>query len=287
MANFLASTAGIFSIWWGLTLFILLDIVILVVVVALNYRWLFKRTLDILFSLVFLVVFFPFFLIFLLADALYNKIQNAYKTLFMSEYFAGKRGKAIRLTVFATEKIRHDEEGKLLPENERITSFGKFMKACGMKYYPCLVSVLKGDLSFVGPKPISLADAAALSEEGQVRFEVRPGLVSSLERYGGENLTWPDLFEEDAEYVSNISFFRDLSFFMTKLAHRVRGDENKQYGICGEKGYIEWLLETGAITDEESKEYAEAGADKLRTAKNADNVRKDFERKDFERFNRF
>ena len=212
---------------------------------ALNYRWLFKRVLDILFSALFMAVFLPFFLVFLLVDAIYNKVQNAYKSLFVSDYFAGKKGRVIRITVFATERTERGEDGKLLPERERVTPWGRFMKACGMKYYPCLPAVFTGKLSFVGPRPMTLTDAAALSEEGSVRFSVRPGLVSSLERYGGESLTWPDMFEEDAEYAAHLSLFKDVSFFMTKIANRLRGDTTQHLGVCAETGYVEWLAGTG------------------------------------------
>lgn len=284
MTNLLAAGAGFLSTAWGLTLFILLDIAILLVVLALNYRWLFKRVLDILFSVLFMAVFLPFFLVFLLVDFIYNKSQNAYKTLFVSDYFAGKKGRAIKITVFATERIERGEDGKLLPERERATSWGRFMKACGMKYYPCLPAILAGKLSFVGPLPMTLTDAAALSDEGGARFSVRPGLVSSLERYGGESLTWPDMFEEDAEYAAHISMFRDIAIFMTKIARRLRGDTAQRLGICAEKGYVEWLAETGAITEEESREYAEAGTEKLRSLKKTENERRDFERRDFGQF---
>lgn len=281
MTNLLASGAGFLNTAWGLTLFILLDIAILLVVLALNYRWLFKRVLDILFSALFMAVFLPFFLVFLLVDAIYNKVQNAYKSLFVSDYFAGKKGRVIRITVFATERTERGEDGKLLPVRERITGWGRFMKACGMKYYPCLPAVFTGKLSFVGPRPMTLTDAAALSEEGSVRFSVRPGLVSSLERYGGESLTWPDMFEEDAEYAAHLSLFKDISFFMTKIANRLRGDTTQHLGVCAETGYVEWLAETGAITEEESREYAEAGSEKLRSATKTDSDRRNFERRDF------
>ena len=162
----LAAPADFLSTWWGLTIFILLDIAVLLLIIAINYKWFFKRALDILFSAVFLIVFFPFFLIFLIADAIYNKSQNAYPALFVREYCCGKKGKPVRYTVFATARIQHDENGKLLPESERTTGMGRVLRACGMKYYPALLSVFAGGLSFVGPRPMALADAAAVGEDG-------------------------------------------------------------------------------------------------------------------------
>lgn len=251
----LASAADILSTPWGMTVFILLDIVILLFIIALNYRWLFKRLFDILFSLAFLAVFLPFFLLFLAADAIYNKVQNAYKTLFVGEYYCGKKGKLIYLVTFATERIVHDAEGNLLPEAQRVTKMGKILRGCGIKYYPLLAAVFTGKLSFVGPRPLSPADYAAMKEEDLIRFQVRPGLVSSLESYGGDSLTYDDLFEEDAEYVRKRSLFRDVGFFISKIVHRLRGETVRRYGECTEKSYVQWLLEQGRIDEEEAKEF--------------------------------
>ena len=163
-----------------------------------------------------------------------------------------------------------------------ITPMGRLLSAVGMKYYPCLVAVLAGKMSFVGPRPLSLADAAALTSEQKGRFAVRPGLVSSLERYGGESLTYPEMFEEDAEYAAHIGLFKDISFFMTKLAHRLRGDSVRPYGECTDRDYIGWMLDTGAIGEEEAAEYRERGEERLAGLRNADRERRSFERNLFQ-----
>lgn len=273
--------ADILGTPWGMAIFIIVDIAVLVLIIALNYRWLFKRVLDILFSAVFLIVFFPFFLIALAADAIYNKVNNAYPSLFVHAWYVGKKEKPFKVTLFATERVQHDAEGRLLPLRERVTAMGRILRGCGMKYYPCLLSVFAGKLSFVGPRPMELADAAALTAEQKVRFAVRPGLVSSLERYGGESLTYPELFEEDAEYVQHINLFRDISFFMTKIAHRVRGDFARPYGECTDTGYIEWMISAGIIGQEEAAEYRETAQYELRARNNAEKERRNFERNSF------
>ena len=281
------SSEGFLNTWWGMTIFVVLDLAVLVLIIALNYRWFFKRALDVLFSAIFMAVFLVFFLLALLADAIYNKSQNAYASLFVSEYFCGKKGKPIKVTFFATERIRRDAEGNLLPESERTTAMGKFLKATGLKYYPCLPAVFAGKLSFVGPRAMSLRDGCAVGEDAAVRFSMRPGLVSSLEKYGGENLTWPEMFEEDAEYVAHYNFFRDLSFFMSKIANRLRGEGAGRYGVCGEVGYVDWLLQEGAISEEEAQEYTSEGEEKLRDIKRANVERREFEAANFRNFNRF
>lgn len=264
---------------WGMAVFILADIAVFLAIVALNYRWFFKRFFDILFSAVFLAVFSPFFLIFLAVSAIYNRVVNAYPALFEKLVFCGKKGKAFTMTVFATERVLHDAEGGLLPEEERITKFGKFVKGCGIKYYPLLACVFMGKMSFVGPRPLTLADAAAVSEEDKVRFSVRPGLVNSLARYGGEKLTYDDMFEEDAEYVAHINFFRDISFFMTRFAQKVRGDKVNYLGEVSEKSYLEVLLADGKIAPEEAEAFRADAAAREARRDAARNERERFERR--------
>ena len=264
---------------WGMAVFILADIAVFLAIVALNYRWFFKRFFDILFSAVFLAVFLPFFLIFLAVSAIYNRVVNVYPALFEKLVFCGKKGKAFVMTVFATERVLHDAEGGLLPEEERMTKFGKFVKGCGIKYYPLLASVFMGKMSFVGPRPLTLADAAAVSEEDKVRFSVRPGLVNSLARYGGEKLTYDDMFEEDAEYVAHINFFRDISFFMTRFAQKVRGDKVNYLGEVSEKSYLEVLLAVGKIAPEEAEAFRADAAAREARRDAARNERERFERR--------
>ncbi len=264
---------------WGMAVFILADIAVFLAIVALNYRWFFKRFFDILFSAVFLAVFLPFFLIFLAVSAIYNRVVNAYPALFEKLVFCGKKGKSFAMTVFATERVLHDAEGGLLPEEERMTKFGKFVKGCGIKYYPLLASVFMGKMSFVGPRPLTLADAAAVSEEDKVRFSVRPGLVNSLARYGGEKLTYDDMFEEDAEYVAHINFFRDISFFMTRFAQKVRGDKVNYLGEVSEKSYLEVLLADGKIAPEEAEAFRADAAAREARRDAARNERERFERR--------
>lgn len=184
--------ADILGTPWGMAIFIIVDIAVLVLIIALNYRWLFKRVLDILFSAVFLIVFFPFFLIALAADAIYNKVNNAYPSLFVHAWYVGKKEKPFKVTLFATERVQHDAEGRLLPLRERVTAMGRILRGCGMKYYPCLLSVFAGKLSFVGPRPMELADAAALTaSEGALCRASRAGLLSQ-NATAGESLTYPN-----------------------------------------------------------------------------------------------
>ena len=278
MYNGLSSVADVLGTWWGLTLFIVADVLIFLLVVALNYKWLFKRVLDILFSAIFLVAFFPLFILALAVQAVYNARTNAYLTLFERRIVCGKKRIPVRYTLFSTCRVLHDADGKRLSEERCITAYGKVLRACGMQYYPALAAVFAGKLSFIGPRPMSLADSLAVKGEGEARFSVRPGLISSLERYGGSKLTYPDMFEEDAEYAARRGLFHDISFFMTKIAHRMRGDRAERiYGECASQSYLDWLGERGELTEEDAIFYRVEAERILQERKRRARERADFQ----------
>lgn len=251
----------------GMAVFIVLDVAVFILIAALNYRWLFKRVFDILFSALFLILFSPFFALFLAADALYNRAVNAFSSLFEVRICCGKKGKAVRLYTLTTERVQHGADGALLPEGERATRFGRFLKGCGIKYYPFLAHVFTGRLSFVGPVPLSLADAEALPEEARARFAVRPGIVSSLVRYGGEKLTFAEMFEEDAEYALHVGLFRDIFFFVSRLVQKVRGEKYNYLGETAGHSYLSFLVSSGEMTEEEAAALAARAEERLRRKK--------------------
>ena len=142
-----------------------------------------------------LVLFSPFFAGFAIAQALRARRQGG--AVFEQKTYAGKNAKPVSLSLFALS----DADDVL----------DRILAVSGMRYYPALAAVFLGRFSFIGPKPFTLPDSAATGEDAFVRFSVRPGLFSSLERFGGKSLTYPDLFEEDAEYAAHFTLFGDCS----------------------------------------------------------------------------
>lgn len=237
---------------WAIVLFVIVDIAVLILIIALNYRFCAKRILDILLSFIALAIFFPFFIVLFIIQAIYNKKTKTYEKLFVKQYFVGKKQKIKFKTRFATENA----DGK-------VTKLGKFLIATKIAYYPELFDVFSGRLSIVGPVPVSLSDFAAMKEEDCIRFSVRAGLISSLERFGGEGLTYSDLFEEDADYVETRSLFKDASFFFAYFLSKIRGDKRSKLGECTKKTYLQSLLDDNLITQSQSREYIEKGEELL------------------------
>ena len=163
MSNLLSDSSESFlSQPWGLALFIIIDIAVLVLILALNYKWCCKRILDILFSFLGLAVLFPFFFVFWIVQFAYNKKTKAYPSLFVKRYFIGKKEKFSYKTEFACE----DADGS-------VTGLGKAVRACKIAYYPYLADVFCGRLSFIGPVPMRAADSLAVKGAARVRAVCR------------------------------------------------------------------------------------------------------------------
>ena len=260
MFDLLASAPAFLQTWWGMLLFVVADIALLLAILALNYRFFAKRLLDILFSAAMLVLFSPFFAGFAIAQALRARRQDG--AVFEQKTYAGKNAKPVSLSLFALS----DADDVL----------DRILAVSGMRYYPALAAVFLGRFSFIGPKPFTLPDSAATGEDAFVRFSVRPGLFSSLERFGGKSLTYPDLFEEDAEYAAHFTLFGDVACFFAGLCAHFCGEEGQKYGVCAQTGYVDWLLAEGEITEEEAKAYAERAHARLKGYEERERDRKNF-----------
>ncbi len=172
-----------------------------------------KRTIDVVLVAVAIVVLLPV----MLAIALLVKIKLGSPVIFKQKR-PGKDEKIFTLYKFRTMTDRTDAEGNLLPDDERLTRFGRKLRATSLDELPELFNILKGDLSIVGPRPLLVEYLPYYTEKERARHSVRPGL-SGLAQVSGRNfLGWDARLEKDVEYVKNISFLLDLKIvFMTLL----------------------------------------------------------------------
>ncbi len=122
----------------------------------------------------------------------------------------GKNGKPFELIKFRTMRDVLDTEGKPLPDSERITPFGSFLRATSVDELPELVNVIKGDMSLVGPRPLLMEYLPLYSKEQYRRHEVKPGITGWAQVNGRNALSWEERFEHDIWYVDNRSFLLDL-----------------------------------------------------------------------------
>ncbi len=170
-----------------------------------------KRMLDFLIALVGLVVASPILLI--VAVLVRTKLGSP--VLFAQER-PGKDEKIFKLYKFRSMSDARDEQGNLLPDKDRLTPFGKMLRATSLDELPELFNILKGDMSLIGPRPLLVSYLPWYTEREQLRHTVRPGLTGLAQVSGRNSLVWDKRLEKDVEYVEHLSFMMDLKIlFMT------------------------------------------------------------------------
>ncbi len=175
------------------------------------YKRFVKRLLDIIISLCALIILSPLLLILWILV----RIKLGKPALFAQER-PGKDGKIFKLHKFRSMTDERDENGELLPDEVRLTRFGRIFRATSLDELPELFSILKGDMSLIGPRPLLVKYLPWYSEEESHRHDVRPGLTGLAQVNGRNAIGWEERFAYDLEYVNHLTFGMDLKIiFMT------------------------------------------------------------------------
>lgn len=172
-----------------------------------------KRILDIISSLLAIIILSPL----LAVTAVLVKTKLGSPVLFRQER-PGKDEKIFTLMKFRTMTDERDENGELLPDEVRLTKFGKLLRSTSIDELPELFNILKGDMSVIGPRPLLVEYIPRYNEHQHRRHEVRPGLSGWAQVNGRNTVSWEDKFDMDVYYVDNYSFAMDVKIlFMTVL----------------------------------------------------------------------
>jgi len=164
-----------------------------------------KRLLDIILSLAALMVLSPI----LLLTAVLVRIKLGRPVIFHQER-PGRCGKIFRLYKFRSMTDDRDEAGNLLPDDLRLTRFGRLLRSTSLDELPELLNILRGDMSIVGPRPLLVKYLPLYNDEQKHRHDVRPGLTGWAQVHGRNLLSWEDKFRYDVWYTRNISFVTDV-----------------------------------------------------------------------------
>ncbi|MFQ7523389.1 MAG: sugar transferase [Terrisporobacter sp.] len=185
----------------------------------------FKRLIDIICSLIGLILFFPI----LLVVALLIRI-NLGSPVFFTQTRLGKDGKEFKMIKFRTMKDSLDKFGQLLPDEQRLTKFGKILRSTSLDELPELINVLKGDMTLVGPRPLLVEYKELYSERQFRRHEVYPGITGWAQINGRNAISWNERFELDVWYVDNISFLLDMKILVMTILKVIKRDGINEQG---------------------------------------------------------
>ena len=185
------------------------------------YQHCFKRIIDFSIALVALLVIWPFLVVIYIWLTIANKGAGA---IFYQER-PGKDEKIFRMMKFKSMTDERDAKGNLLPDKDRITAVGKFVRKTSIDELPQLINVLKGDMALIGPRPLLPEYLPFYTERERLRHTVRPGISGWAQVNGRNNLTWDQKLELDAYYVGHLSFLMDLRVLLTTVKNVMGGKD--------------------------------------------------------------
>lgn len=196
------------------------------------YNKIFKRVIDFTASLCALVVLSPI----LIVTAVLLAILNGGDGAFFLQERPGKDSKTFKIIKFRTMNSKRDTNGNLLPDLQRITPFGSFVRKSSIDELPQLINVLKGNMSLIGPRPLLTKYLPLYNERQRRRHEVKPGITGWAQVNGRNNLAWSEKFELDVWYVDHISFQLDVKIIFLTVAKVFKKQDivntgNTQYTI--------------------------------------------------------
>ena len=185
------------------------------------YKHFFKRIIDFTIVLMALLVIWPFLLIIYIWLTIANKGAGA---IFYQDR-PGKNGKIFKVMKFKSMTDERDAEGNLLPDAQRLTKVGAFVRKTSIDEVPQLINVLKGDMALIGPRPLLPEYLPYYTEREQLRHTVRPGITGWAQVNGRNNVTWDQKLELDAYYVEHLSFMMDVKVLFTTIKNVLGGKD--------------------------------------------------------------
>ncbi len=212
-----------------------------------TYERFFKRPLDFVLSLIAIICLSPIIGI----TALLVRIKLGSPVLFCQER-PGRNEKIFKIYKFRTMTDAKNENGKLLPDEVRLTKFGKMLRATSLDELPELFNILKGDMSIIGPRPQLVRDMLFMTEQQRLRHIVTPGLTGLAQVNGRNNISWEDKLNYDIEYINNITFKNDVSILLKTIwTALIKRQDIETEGMATAEDLGDYLLRVGTVNQDE------------------------------------
>lgn len=213
------------------------------------YRGFFKRVLDVFLSGLAMIILSPVLIILTILVAIFLGRPVLFK-----QVRPGYKNKLFCLQKFRTMTNACDKDGNLLPDSERMTKFGRFLRSTSLDELPELWNIFTGKMSIVGPRPQLVKDMVFFDEKVAKRQTVRPGLTGLAQVSGRNNSTWDERFECDLKYIQKITFFRDVKIIFKTVGKVFSRSDIATEGMDTSEDYGDYLLRLGKIDKTEYDE---------------------------------
>lgn len=213
------------------------------------YRYFFKRFFDFVLSLIAIIILSPVYII----VAILVRVKLGSPVIFTQER-PGKDEKIFKMYKFRSMTSETDEEGNLLPDEVRLTSFGKKLRSTSLDELPELFNILKGDMSIVGPRPQLVKDMIFMTEEQRKRHTVRQGLTGLAQVNGRNAISWEDKINYDLQYIQDITFINDVKIVFQTLVKVFKKEDISTDGMETAEDLGDYLLRTNQISLQEYRE---------------------------------
>lgn len=189
------------------------------------YSFFLKRVIDIIVSIFGLILLSPIFLTVTILLLIYNNGKP-----FFFQRRPGKDEKIFKVIKFKTMNDKKDNKSNLLPDSERLTLVGNFVRKTSLDEIPQLINVLKGDMSLIGPRPLLVEYLPLYNMEQKRRHNVKPGITGLAQINGRNAISWEKKFDYDVEYVDNLSLFLDIKIFFKTFKKVFKSEGISQEG---------------------------------------------------------
>ena len=209
------------------------------------YAKYFKRMLDFTLSLGAIIVLSPILLVLTIVGAVAMGGNP-----FFTQDRPGKNEKIFKLVKFRTMNNKKDKKGNLLPDEKRLTSYGKWLRSTSLDEIPELFNILKGDMSIIGPRPLLVKYLPYYSKAQDHSHDVRPGLTGYAQAHGRNASTWDERFEYDLKYVKHITFIGDVRIIIDTVKAVLKRDGISAEGQATMGDFIDYVNEKRATVSE-------------------------------------
>lgn len=219
------------------------------------YRLFFKRFLDFTLSLIAIIILSPVYII--VAILVRTKLGSP---VIFTQKRPGKNEKIFKMYKFRSMTSERDENGELLPDEVRLTSFGKKLRSTSLDELPELFNILKGDMSIVGPRPLLIKDMVFMTKNQRKRHTVRQGLTGLAQVNGRNNIKWEEKLEYDLKYIQDITFVNDVKIIFKTIIKVINKDDIATTGMETAEDLGDYLLRNKYVDTKIYKEKLEASS---------------------------